>query len=51
MKTIIEVEEKNVRVCKRCGSEVAKSEVEGYSYSCDNCDEDLYTFETEVIAK
>jgi hypothetical protein len=36
------------RVCLRCGNEVTKSEVDGYSYSCDCCNEDLYTFETEL---
>lgn len=35
-----------VRKCNRCGSVVCKSEVEGYKYSCNSCDEDLYEFET-----
>lgn len=37
-----------VRKCNRCGSVVSKSVVEGYSYSCDSCDEDMYSFETDV---
>ena len=32
--------------CNRCGSVVLKSDVEGYSYQCMFCDEDLYTIET-----
>lgn len=39
---------REIRTCKRCGSEVVKSEVAGYSHSCNNCDEDLYEFETKV---
>lgn len=38
-----------IRVCRRCGSEVENSELEEYSYSCNDCDEDLYSFETEII--
>ena len=34
------------RRCNRCGSPVLKSSVEGYSYQCMNCDEDLYEIET-----
>jgi hypothetical protein len=34
------------RKCNRCESVVCKSEVEGYVYSCNSCDEDLYEFET-----
>lgn len=37
------------RVCKRCGVKVTNSELEEYSFSCDNCDEDLFTFETEIV--
>jgi DNA-directed RNA polymerase subunit RPC12/RpoP len=37
------------RICSRCGNEVVESEVEGYQYQCVECDEDLYTFETELI--
>lgn len=39
------------RVCKRCGHEVTKSEVKGYPYQCNNCDEHLYKCETEVVEK
>ena len=34
------------RRCSRCGSLVLRSDVEGCSYQCMNCDEDLYEFET-----
>lgn len=34
--------------CNRCGSPVLKSDVEGYSYQCMSCDEDLFLFETHV---
>lgn len=40
-----------VRVCKRCGSEVDKSEVEGYTFSCKECDEDLFAIETHEKVK
>ncbi|APH21017.1 hypothetical protein [Clostridium botulinum] len=39
------------RVCKKCGHKVIKSKLEEYPYQCNNCDEDLYTFETELIEK
>jgi len=32
--------------CNRCGTPVLISEVEGYTYQCMHCDEDLSTFET-----
>lgn len=32
--------------CNRCGTTVLISEVEGYTYQCMHCDEDLSTFET-----
>lgn len=32
--------------CNRCGTTVLLSEVEGYTYQCMHCDEDLSTFET-----
>ena len=32
--------------CNRCGTTVLKSEVEGYTYQCMHCNEDLSTFET-----
>ena len=38
-----------IRVCRRCGSKVRKSDLEEYSYQCDECDEDLYEFETELV--
>ena len=31
--------------CNRCGTTVLISEVEGYTYQCKHCDEDLSTFE------
>lgn len=31
--------------CPRCGCPLIDSEVEGYTYTCPNCDEDLYSFE------
>lgn len=39
----------SIRVCRRCGSKVRKSDLEEYSYQCDECDEDLYEFETELV--
>lgn len=38
-----------IRVCKRCNFEVTTSQVEGYSFSCNECDEDLFEFETEMV--
>lgn len=32
-------------VCNKCNCEVFESEIEGYSYQCLECDEDLYAFE------
>ncbi|WP_291566866.1 MULTISPECIES: hypothetical protein [unclassified Clostridium] len=37
------------RVCKKCGHKVTKSELEEYPFQCNNCDEDLYSFETDII--
>jgi hypothetical protein len=34
-------------VCSRCGGVVIKSDVEGYSWQCMHCDEDMYFFEVE----
>lgn len=36
------------RICNRCGNEVEKSVIQAYSYSCNDCDEDLYEFETRI---
>ena len=38
-----------LRVCRRCGTAVNKSEVIGYKYYCPNHDEDLFEFETYLI--
>ena len=37
------------RVCRRCGNQVYKSDVEGYPYVCYHCDENMYTFETDEV--
>ena len=37
------------RVCRRCGNPVYKSDVDDYPYVCYHCDENMYSFETEVI--
>lgn len=34
------------RFCNRCGAGVLKSDVEGYSFYCVHCGENLYRFET-----
>lgn len=39
------------RICRKCGQVVSKSDLEEYSYQCENCDEDLYEFETLVVEK
>lgn len=31
--------------CSRCGKPVLRSDIEGYSFQCLNCDEDLFGFE------
>lgn len=36
-------------VCKRCLSPVWRSELSDYSYQCFECEEDLFTFETEPL--
>lgn len=46
----------NIRLCKKCGNIVTKSECNRtdengkkyYPYQCINCDEDLFEFETEL---
>ena len=38
-----------IRICKRCGCEVCKSNLNQYDYQCLHCDEDLFDFETIVI--
>ncbi|MGC6586620.1 hypothetical protein ACPV3A_16835 [Paenibacillus sp. Dod16] len=35
--------------CNRCENFVLKSKVEGYTYSCDSCEEELYTIETYAV--
>ena len=37
------------RVCCKCGNPVYKSDVDGYSYVCYYCDENMFTFETEEV--
>jgi hypothetical protein len=37
--------------CDRCHSEVTPSELSEYVYQCDECDEDLYSFETYTEVK
>jgi len=37
---------KDTRVCcRKCGSSLLPSEVSGYKYSCNTCDEDFFEFE------
>lgn len=40
---------KTIRVCRRCGAQVQRSQVEGYSYYCPEHDEDLYEIETVTV--
>jgi len=35
-------------ICPKCGAVLARSEVEGYTWSCEFCDEDFYGFEVET---
>ena len=35
----------SVGVCKRCGSQIFPSPVDGYTFQCFTCDEDFYEFE------
>lgn len=39
------------RKCNRCNSYVLKSYVQGFTYQCMYCDEDLCTFETHKVDK
>ena len=41
-----------MRVCTRCNSEVEKEKEPSidYPFYCPNCDENLYEFETSVVA-
>ena len=34
--------------CNKCGGPVLKSNVEGYTYTCPNCDEDLFGIEAHL---
>ena len=34
------------RFCFRCGHRVFHSDVKGYPYVCQNCDENMFSFET-----
>ena len=38
-----------ITVCRRCGTKVERSQVEGYSWYCPEHDEDLYMFEVMEI--
>lgn len=33
------------KFCPNCMQQLVKSETEGYTYQCLNCDEDFYNFE------
>lgn len=39
---------KITKKCFRCGHRLMKSEVEGYTYYCPECDEDFYEFEQNI---
>lgn len=34
-------------ICPRCGNVMVKSDLEGYQYLCENCDENFYGFEVK----
>lgn len=36
-------------VCPRCGGALRDSEVDGYRFTCDECDEDFYKFEAREV--
>ncbi len=35
-------------ICRRCGSPLFKSLLDGYAYQCFTCDEDFYKYEQDV---
>ena len=35
-------------ICRRCGSPLFKSLIDGYDYQCFTCDEDFYKYEQDV---
>lgn len=37
--------------CRRCGSPLFRSLLEGYAYQCFTCDEDFYSFEQDTRQK
>ena len=39
------------RVCTRCKNQVLCSDLPNYNYLCFECDENLYTFETEEVLR
>ena len=39
--------EKVNRVCLKCGNNVFKTDIKGYSYVCLKCNENMFNFETE----
>ena len=39
------------RVCARCKNQVLCSDLPNYNYLCLECNENLYTFETEEVAE
>lgn len=45
MQYIAENDTTSVKRCNRCNQPVLRSQTDGYSYQCMNCDEDLYEFE------
>lgn len=40
---------KTRRFCPKCGRELLRSRVPGYTYECKNCDEDFYRTEVHLI--
>lgn len=42
---IMSNDKKPIGTCRFCGSPLYKSEIEGYTFQCFNCDEDFYYFE------